>query len=56
MLENEDNEILQEMQENSADEFSENEDNEILQNTAENNSAIETANLKNFPDLLRLNK
>ena len=44
------------MQEISDDEMSENEDNEILQNTAENDSAIETANLRNFPDLLRLNK
>merc|ERR1712240_349450 len=40
----------------SDDEISEDEDNEILQNTAENDSAIETANLRNFPDLLRLNK
>ena len=54
--EDEDNEILQNMQENSGDKISEDEDNEILQNTAENDSAIETANLRNFPDLLRLNK
>merc|ERR1712240_721664 len=40
----------------SDDEISEDEDNEILQNTADNDSAIETANLRNFPDLLRLNK
>ena len=54
--ENEDNEILQNMPEDSDDKISEDEDNEILQNTAENDSAIETANLRNFPDLLRLNK
>ena len=44
------------MPENTDDETSEDEDNEILQNTAENDSAIETANLRNFPDLLRLTK
>ena len=44
------------MQENSDNKISEDEDNEILQNTAENDSAIETANLRNFPDLLRLNR
>merc|ERR1712121_243897 len=41
--------------ENSDDEISDDEDNEVLQNTAANDSAIETANLRNFPDLLRLN-
>ena len=40
--------------ERSDDKMSENEDNEILQNTAANDSAIETANLRNFPDLLHL--
>ena len=54
--EGEDNKILQNMQENSGDKISEDEYNEILQNTAENDSAIETANLRNFPDLLRLNR
>ena len=43
------------MPENSDDDISDDEDNEILQNRPENDSAIETANLRNFPDLLRLN-
>ena len=42
------------MPENSDDDISEDEDNEILHNMAENDSAIETANLRNFPDLLRI--
>ena len=42
------------MLENSDDNISEDEDNEILHNMAENDSAIETANLRNFPDLLRI--
>ena len=42
------------MPENSDDDISEDEDNEILQNRPENDSAIETGNLINFPDLLRL--
>merc|ERR1712089_97387 len=43
------------MPENSDDDISDDDDNEILQNRPENDSAIETANLRNFPDLLRLN-
>ena len=34
--------------------YQKDEDNKILQNRPENDSAIETANLRNFPDLLRL--
>merc|ERR1711867_338780 len=42
------------MPENTDEDISEDEDNEILYNMAENDSAIETGNLRNFPDLLRL--
>ena len=42
------------MPENSDDDISEDEDNEILHNRPENDSAIETGNLRNFPDLLCL--
>merc|ERR1712089_105354 len=42
------------MPEYTDDETSEDEDNEILLNMAENDSAIETGNLRNFPDLLRI--
>merc|ERR1712115_680749 len=38
--------------ENTDDEISVDEDREIFHNTAGNDSAIETANLRNFPDLL----
>merc|ERR1711867_147263 len=40
------------MPENTDDDISDDEDNEILHNTADNDSAIETGNLRNFPDLL----
>merc|ERR1712120_18596 len=40
--------------ENTDDEISVDEDSEIFHNTAGNDSAIETANLRNFPDLLRI--
>merc|ERR1712115_234311 len=40
--------------ENTDDEISVDEDREIFHNTAGNDSAIETANLRNFPDLLRI--
>ena len=42
------------MPENTDDDISDDEDNEILHNMAENDSAIETGNLRNFPDLLRI--
>merc|ERR1712089_31313 len=42
------------MPEYTDDDISEDEDNEILHNMAEHDSAIETGNLRNFPDLLRI--
>merc|ERR1712101_76041 len=42
------------MPENTDSDISEDEENEILQNMAENDSAIETRNLRNFPDHLRI--
>ena len=51
-----DNDLEEENDDPNEPENSDDEDNEVLQNTAANDSAIETANLRNFPDLLRLNR